>query len=67
MSDDFHENDGLLDNDPALDFVLYKEMEKDNRKNKSKNGCLGVFLILLLPFCYAVLHFTVICPLTSVF
>ncbi len=67
MADDFHENDGLLDDDPALDYILYKEMKKENRKNKSNKGCLGVVLILLLPLCYAILHFTVICPLTSGF
>jgi len=50
MSDDFDENDGLLDEDPTLDFILYQEMEKENKQPGSKSGCLGgVLLFIIFP------------------
>ena len=49
MSDDFFEDDGLLDDDPALDFILYEEMEKDQKEPKGNGGCLGVLVLFLLP------------------
>ena len=49
MNDDFDEHNGLLDDDPALDFVLYQEMEKENRQPGSKSGCLAGVLLFILP------------------
>lgn len=49
MSDEPH---GLLDDDPALDYILYEEMQKDERGggNRPKGGgCLGLLLLILLP------------------
>ena len=49
MSDEPH---GLLDNDPALDYILYEEMRKDERGggNKPKGGgCMGLLLLVVLP------------------
>lgn len=42
---------GLLDDDPALDFILYKEMEKEDRQppRKPNQGCLGLLLLVFLP------------------
>jgi hypothetical protein len=53
MNDDsLNEHPGLLDDeDPALDFILYKEMEKEDRRHdrKPKQGCLGLLLLVFLP------------------
>lgn len=53
MSDDFFEEKqhGILDDDPALDFILYDEMVKNERKppQKQAGGCLGLILLFLLP------------------
>ncbi len=49
MSDDFFEDNGLLDDDPALDYILYEEMEKDQKSSKGNGGCLGVLALLFLP------------------
>ena len=48
MEDHFDETKGLLDDDPALDYILYEDMTKDNKSQKG-NGCLGVVILLLLP------------------
>ena len=50
MSDDFMEEDpGLLDDDPALDFILYNEMGKEEKKPRQKSGCSAVIIFLLFP------------------
>ena len=49
MNDDFDEKESLLDKDPALDFILYKDMEQENKRSKCKGGCLGVALFFFLP------------------
>ncbi len=66
MDDDFNDDRNLLDEDPALDYILYEEMEKD-AKPRGKSSCFGIVLFVLIPLSYALLHFTVICPLTSDF
>jgi len=45
MSDEFEEHEGLIDEDPALDFILYKEMEKEDSKGQKNNnsGCCVLF------------------------
>lgn len=43
------EPDGLLDDDPALDCILFEEMSKEQRQPRNSSGCLGVVIILLLP------------------
>lgn len=46
MNDEHDEHDGLLDKDPALDFILYQELEKDGGQKKSNVGCFSVVLLL---------------------
>lgn len=59
MSDDFEDNRGLIDDDPALDYVLYEEMNKDNGRPSGKCGCLGMLLILFLPTLYFMIRIAV--------
>lgn len=48
MHHDEHENGiPLLDDDPALDFLLYEEMCKEN-KTRPQAGCLGMMLFCLV-------------------
>jgi len=42
------ENENLFDDDDALDYILYEECEKTDKKNGG-SGCLGVLGVLLLP------------------
>jgi len=51
MSEEPKENHGLLDEDPALDFVLYEEMVKDEqqRRGKGSGGCLSLILLMSIP------------------
>jgi len=48
-----HDDDGrglIVDDDPALDFILYEEMTKNDRKQKGgRGGCFGIVVLLLLP------------------
>ena len=34
MEDDFDEYDGLIDDDPAVDFILYEGLEREQDKGK---------------------------------
>ena len=52
MEDDFEEVDNLMDDDSALDYILYEDMEK--KGEQKGGGCLGVVTILILPFAIAV-------------
>ena len=48
MEEDRH-NDGLIvDDDEALDYVLYRELEKEERKKQGGSGCLGSLAIVFL-------------------
>lgn len=54
MSDDFFQEKppGILDeDDPALDYILYNEMVKDEQKQRSsgKGGCLTLIMVILVP------------------
>ena len=42
------DRDPLLDDDETLDFVLYREMERESAR-PPRGGCLGAVLLLLLP------------------
>lgn len=48
MDDDFFDHDNIMDDDPALDYILYEDMEKN--PPKKGGGCLSVIVIFLLPF-----------------
>ncbi len=48
------DEDNLFDDDDALDYIIYKECEKDERQDMNnsgggKGGCLGVAFFLLTP------------------
>ena len=48
MDDD--RNDNIFDKDDALDFIIYKDLEKHRQERKGGNGgCLGFVVLLLLP------------------
>lgn len=49
MDDDFFkEDDNLLDEDDALDYILYEEMEKETSRPSSKNvGCLASLVVMV--------------------
>jgi hypothetical protein len=59
MRDDNDEYNGLIDDDPALDCILFEEMRKEDKGGSGKGGCLGMLLILVLPVLYCIIHFTV--------
>lgn len=43
-------NDNIFDKDDALDFIIYDDLEKQNRGQKgNKGGCLSIVVLLLLP------------------
>jgi len=48
MDDDFSDHDNLMDDDPALDYILYEEME--NNEPQEGGGCFSVIVIFLVPF-----------------
>ena len=52
MEDDFEEMKNLMDDDPALDYILYEDMER--KGGQKGGGCLGVIAILILPFASSV-------------
>ena len=49
MDDDFFEqDDNLFDEDDALDYILYEEMEKETDRPSSKNtGCLTSMIVMV--------------------
>lgn len=49
MNDERGEPNGLLDDDPALDCILFEEMKKENARPGNNPGCLGMVAMLLLP------------------
>jgi len=52
---DEENSDNIFDDDPALDFIIYEELEKQNQGQKSGNGgCLGGIVLMLLPVACAV-------------
>ena len=53
--DDYDDYDGIIvDDDPALDCILYEEMTKEDKNRQNGGGCLGV-VILLAPLAGGVL------------
>ncbi|MDX9833918.1 MAG: hypothetical protein RBT36_01730 [Desulfobulbus sp.] len=42
------DHEPLLEDDETLDFLLYREMERESAR-PPRGGCLGVVLLLLLP------------------
>ena len=59
MSDDFEDNRGLIDDDPALDCIIYEDMNKEERRPGGTGGCLSLILILFLPALYFIIRIAV--------
>jgi hypothetical protein len=59
MNQDYDDHDGrrgLIDDDEVLDFILYKKITKNDRKQSGGNGgCLGIIILLLLPVASVIL------------
>lgn len=53
-------DDNIFDDDDALDYVMFEELEKNSTQKKpEKSGCFGVILILAIPcvvFSYILAH-----------
>ena len=48
MDDDFfEEDDNLLDEDDALDYILYEEMEKETVRPSENAGCLTSLVVMV--------------------
>ena len=48
MHDD--KSDNIFADNDALDFIIYEELEKQERERKGgKGGCFGIVVLLLLP------------------
>jgi len=54
-------DDNIFDEDDALDYIMYEEVEKEVNDTEGGSGCLGVVMILAVPvlladwlFCYVV-------------
>lgn len=48
--DDHDRHKGLIVDDKVLDYILYEEITKNDRKRKGgKGGCLGIVVLLLVP------------------
>ena len=69
---DDNNNNNVFDQDDALDFIIYSEIEKDGMKDgikddtkdrqdktepEGKGGCLGLVLLVLVPL--PVMHWLV--------
>lgn len=54
-----HDDGLIVDDDPALDFILYEEMSKNDRKQKGgQGGCLSVIVLFLLPVASMMLFYS---------
>ncbi len=58
MDDEFDDYEGLIDDDPALDYILYEEMVQEGEQKGG--GCFGVAVILILPIATST-YWMVIC------
>ena len=47
MDDEFCDHDNIMDDDPALDYILYEEMKNNNPQEGS--GCFSTIVMFLLP------------------
>jgi len=46
---DESDSGGLFDDDPALDYILYKKIRQKRHGRDGNGGCLGTLIIFLLP------------------
>jgi hypothetical protein len=42
-------DDNIFDEDDALDYIMYAEVEKVVNDPQSRSGCLGMLLVLIIP------------------
>lgn len=45
-------DENIFDDDDALDYIMYEEMNKENQGNQNKpgkTGCLGALALVVLP------------------
>ena len=49
MSGLHYEHDPLLDEDEALDYILYEDMEQESEQQPRKGCMAGLLLFLLVP------------------
>ncbi len=42
-------DDNIFDEDDALDYVMYEEVEQEEKQNQRHSGCLGVLLLFIVP------------------
>ncbi len=59
MRNDDEEYNGLFEDDPALDCILFEEMRKENAQNEGRGGCLGILIIFLIPVCCLAIHLAI--------
>lgn len=46
------DDENIFDDDNALDYIIYKDMNKQGQDNQNKpgnTGCLGVLALVVLP------------------
>lgn len=46
------DDDNIFDDDDALDYIIYEEMNKQSQGNQNKPGkagCLGAVAVVILP------------------
>ncbi len=44
------DEDNIFDEDDAIDFIIYEELEAEIGKEKNKGGCLTGFTLFIAPF-----------------
>jgi hypothetical protein len=47
-------DDNIFDEDDGLDYIMYKEVEKEVNNPQAKTGCLGVLLVVIIPVTFVV-------------
>ena len=42
-------DDNIFDEDDALDYIMYEEVEKEVNSPQAKAGCAGMLLVVIIP------------------
>ncbi len=54
------DDENIFDDDDALDYIMYEEMNKQSQGNQNKpgkTGCLGAVALFVLPVTFAGYYF----------
>ena len=52
------DDDNIFDDDEALDYIMYEEVEKNVENNSNeKSGCLGVLALTVCPVTYVLIKY----------